>query len=345
MVNKKLNNFLRSENKLRRYILEMLKKSKGKPVSGAEISKKIEISRTAVWKHMNVLKNEGYDIESVPKKGYILHSVPNRLLPEEVVSFLETKWLGHDISYSESVASTNSVAKDLGNQNCSNGQICICEEQLNGRGRLRRGWFSPYAKGVWFSIVLKPSCMPNEASKFTLFAAVAVVKAINTYKGVEAKIKWPNDILIDNKKLVGILTEMNAEFGHINYIVIGTGINVNVTKDILPEDIKNTSISLMDVSKEPISRAELLAKILKNMEELYETIEKDGFSEILKQWRELSCTLGQEVKVIAPDETYFGIAEDIDEEGLLLVKRKDGKGLSRVIAGDVSIRSVDGEKY
>lgn len=330
---------------MRRYILDMLKKSEGKPISGTEIAKKIEISRTAVWKHMNVLKNEGYDIESVPKKGYILHSVPDRLLPEEIVSFLETKWLGHDINYNESVTSTNSVAKDLGNDNCPNGQICICEEQLNGRGRLRRGWFSPYAKGVWFSVVLKPSCMPNEASKFTLFAAVAVVKAINSYKGVEAKIKWPNDILIDNKKLVGILTEMNAEFGHINYIVIGTGINVNISKDSVPDDIKDTSISLMDVAQEPISRAELLAKILKNMEELYEIIEKNGFSEILAQWRELSCTLGQDVKVIAPDETYYGVAEDIDEEGLLLVKRTDGKGSSRVIAGDVSIRSAHREKY
>lgn len=330
---------------MRRYILDMLKKSEGKPVSGTEISKKIEISRTAVWKHINVLKNEGYKIESVPKKGYILHSVPNRLLPEELVSFLETKWLGHNINYNESVASTNLIAKELGNDNCPNGQICICEEQLNGRGRLRRGWFSPYAKGVWFSLVLRPSCMPNEASKFTLFAAVAVVKAINTYKGVDAKIKWPNDILVDNKKLVGILTEMNAEFGHINYIVIGTGINVDISKDIVLEDIKDTSISLMDVSQEPISRAELLAKILKNMEDLYESIEKEGFSKILAEWRTLSCTLGEDVKVIAPDETYYGVAEDIDDDGLLLVKRTDGKGIARVIAGDVSIRSAHREKY
>ena len=330
---------------MRRYILEMLKKSEGQPVSGTELSKKLEISRTAIWKHMNVLKNEGYEIESVAKKGYILHSVPDRLLPEELVSFLETKWLGHNINYNESVTSTNSIAKELGNDNCPNGQICICEEQLNGRGRLRRGWFSPYAKGVWFSVLLKPSCMPNEASKFTLFAAVAVVKAINSYKGVDAKIKWPNDILIDNKKLVGILTEMNAEFGHINYIVIGTGINVNISKDSIPEDIKDTSVSLMDVAKEPISRAELLAKILKNMEDLYEIIEEKGFSEILAEWRKLSCTLGQDVKVIAPDETYYGVADDIDEGGLLLVKRADGKGIARVIAGDVSIRSANREKY
>ena len=330
---------------MRRYILEMLKKSEGQPVSGTELSKKLEISRTAIWKHMNVLKNEGYEIESVAKKGYILHSVPDRLLPEELVSFLETKWLGHNINYNESVTSTNSIAKELGNDNCPNGQICICEEQLNGRGRLRRGWFSPYAKGVWFSVLLKPSCMPNEASKFTLFAAVAVVKAINSYKGVDAKIKWPNDILIDNKKLVGILTEMNAEFGHINYIVIGTGINVNISKDSIPEDIKDTSVSLMDVAKEPISRAELLARILKNMEDLYEVVEEKGFSEILDEWRGVSCTLGQDVKVIAPDETYYGVADDIDDEGLLLVKRADGKGITRVIAGDVSIRSAHREKY
>ena len=187
--------------------------------------------------------------------------------------------------------------------------------------------------------------MPSEASKCTLLAAVAVVRAINEYTGVKAGIKWPNDILIDGKKMVGILTEMNAEFGHINYIVIGTGININIPKENLSDDLKDIVASLADVTTKKINRAELLALILKNIEEFYELALTEGFGPILDEWRWWSTTLGKEVKVVAPNETYIGKALDIDEEGLLIVDRGGEK--VKVIAGDVSIRSAqpEGGKY
>lgn len=322
---------------MRKKILELLRKSGERPLSGEEISRQLEVSRTAIWKHIQTLKNEGYDIESVPKKGYILKESPNRLFPQEILSRLQTRWLGHNICYRDSIDSTNTLAKGLANEGCPNGLVVVAEEQGAGKGRLSRGWISPYAKGIWFSVVLKPPFLPQEASKCTLLAAVAVVKAVNKIAGVHAAIKWPNDILLMGRKLVGILTEMNAEFGHINYVVIGTGINTNATPDDYPEDVKDIAVSVADAATEQFTRVDLLCDILKNMEDLYEKALLDGFAPILEEWRKYSCTLGQKVKVMAPDCTYFGKAEDIDEDGLLIVRKVDGT-LEKVMAGDVSIR-------
>lgn len=328
---------------MRERILGILRSKMPTPLSGEVISKELSISRTAVWKHIQTLKNEGYIIESLPKKGYILKEIPDRLRPAEIVAKLQTKWVGHQIHYCEVTTSTNELGKKIASDGCDNGAVVIAEEQNSGKGRLSRGWFSPFARGIWFSVVLKPACLPQEASKFTLLAAVAVVKAVNRYEGVNASIKWPNDILLNGKKLVGILTEMSAEFGHINYIVIGTGINVNVPKKIIPEELKETAISINDVAKTEVNRVELLTEILKNIETLYEEAAAGGFENILKQWKEYSSTIGQDVKVIAPEETYFGKAMDIDEDGLLIVKRENGI-IDKVIAGDVSIRPANAKQ-
>ena len=323
---------------MRAKILALLRENMPEPVSGEEISLKLRASRTAVWKHIQSLKNAGYDIESVPKKGYILHKAPDLLRPEEIVAHLRTKWVGHHINYTVCLEdSTNNVGKKLADEGCADGLAVIAEEQTHGKGRLSRGWFSPPGCGVWCSVVLRPPFMPSEASKCTLLAAVAVIKAVNKYKGVHAKIKWPNDVLLNGKKMVGILTEMSAEFGKINYIVIGTGINTNVPKSIIPEELKDLAVSVADVAEEPVQRVQILADYLKNLEDLYETVLKEGFGPVLDEWRKYSDTIGQAVKVIAPDKIYFGTAVDIDEDGLLIVKKEDGV-LEKVIAGDVSIR-------
>lgn len=322
---------------MRNRVLELLRKSGNEAISGEEISRQLEISRTAVWKHIQTLKNEGYEIDSLPKRGYILRVIPNRLYPQEITNHLQTKWLGRAICYNDSIDSTNNLGKTLANQGCPDGLLLVAEEQGAGKGRLSRGWISPYAKGLWFSIVLKPTFLPQEASKCTLLAAVAIVKAINKIKGVNAAIKWPNDILLKGRKLVGVLTEMNAEFGHINYIVIGIGINTNATPDDYPDEVKDLAVSVADAAEEPFTRVELLCDILKNLEELYEQACQQGFAPVFNEWRKYSCTLGQEVKVIAPGETYFGTAVDIDEEGLLVVRKVDGS-IEKVVAGDVSIR-------
>ena len=331
---------------MRGKILGLLREKVPEPVSGEEISAKLGVSRTAVWKHIQSLKNVGYDIESVPKKGYILHKAPDLLSPEEIAARLETKWVGHHIHYLKEASSSNEVGKRLADQGCADGLVVVAEEQTRGKGRLSRGWFSPMGCGVWCSVVFRPPFMPSEASKCTLLAAVAVIKSINKYKGVNAKIKWPNDVLLEGKKMVGILTEMSAEFGKINYIVIGTGINTNVPKSMIPDELKDLAISVADVAREPIQRVQILADYLKNMEDLYETVLREGFGPVLDEWRKYSDTIGQEVKVIAPDKTYFGTAVDIDKEGLLIVKKEDGT-MEKVIAGDVSIRpaAAKGKRY
>lgn len=331
---------------MRKQILELLRNHMQQPVSGEEISNQFGVSRTAIWKHIQALKAEGYEIESVPKKGYILRGTPDKLSPEEIEAALTTKWVGRNIRYCESINSTNELAKKAANEGCADGLVAIAEEQVSGKGRLSRGWFSPYGHGVWVSVVLKPPFLPQEAPKCTLMAAIAVVKAVNKYKGVKASIKWPNDILLNGKKMVGILTEMNAEFGKVNYIVIGTGINVNVPREMIPEELQDLAISVADAAKEPVRRIDILADYLKNLEDLYETVLKEGFGPIFAEWRKYNNTLGQEVKVISLGDTYYGKAIDIDPEGLLVVQKKDGT-IEKVIAGDVSIRPANakGKRY
>lgn len=329
---------------MREKIIDLLRKNMGQPVSGEEMSQKLSISRTAIWKHIQALKQAGYDIQAVYKKGYTLYSSPDLLLPNEVLSKLTTKWLGRNILYQTSVDSTNSIAKQAAFDGCAHGTIVVAEEQVGGKGRLARGWFSPLGRGIWFSMVLRPPFLPQEAPKFTLLMAVALAQAFKKYPGVEIGIKWPNDVLLNERKLVGILTEMNAEMEAINYIVIGTGINVNVPKEIAPKEIQDKLVSLADFSDKPIDRVKLLTVILKEVEDLYDKVLQEGFSFVLQKWREVSITLHSRVKVIAPDETFIGMAKDIDENGALLVEKDDGT-IQRVLAGDVSIRAANSDKY
>lgn len=327
-------------------LLSLLRTHQEAPLSGEEIAHTLGVSRTAVWKKIQVLKKEGYQIEAVNKKGYLLTGVSEKVLPEEILGRLKTKKIGQNVIYRESVTSTNELCKQVATQGAPDGTVCVAEEQTGGKGRLSRGWLSPKGKGVWFSVLLKPTFLPQEASKCTLLAAVAVVQAVNSFKGVHASIKWPNDILLNGKKMVGILTEMSAEFGHINYIVIGIGINVSVLSDDVPIEFRDSTISLNMVAEEKVDRVELLVRVLANLEKLYDGVLKNGFASVLQLWKKHTSTLGKEVKVIAPNETYLGKALDIDEEGLLIVEKEDGT-LVKVLAGDVSIRSPHkkGSKY
>lgn len=330
---------------MRTEILRILREKAPNPVSGQDLADSLGITRTAVWKHIQSLKKLGYQIEAFTKKGYVLTGAPDKLLPEEIGAVLHTKMIGRHICYQESVQSTNEILKKMAIAGAEDGTLCTAEEQTGGKGRLSRGWFSPYGKGLWFSLLLKPSFLPQEAPKMTLLSAVAVVRAIREVCDVKAEIKWPNDVLLEGKKLVGILTEMSAEFGHINYLVVGIGINVCVPREMVPENLRDSAISITDVSKKNFTRVELLGKVLDYMEEYYDIALKEGFGPILTQWRQYSATLGRMVKVISPDKTYTGKAVDIDKNGALLVKKHDGT-VETVLAGDVSIRPAKGKgKY
>ncbi len=323
---------------MRSKILNLLKQSGENFISGENLAESLQVSRTAVWKHIKALRDSGYNIESSPRNGYRLLESPDLLLPEEIHAVLSTKILGSHIKYFTSTDSTNNQAKKLAIQGALDGTVVISEEQGGGRGRLARSFFSPKYKGIWFSVILRPEFLPQEAPKCTLMAAVAIAKAIDDVTNIKVGIKWPNDILYNGKKLVGILTEMNAEMDCVNYIVIGMGINVNVSYEEMPDDIKNIATSLSQISGKTISRLDLLKSILFHLENLYLSVQQDGFSSVLQEWRKYSITLNKDIKVIGTNETFEGVAVDIDTDGALLVNT-NGQ-IKRVLAGDVSIRPV-----
>lgn len=321
---------------MRTQILQLLRTHSGQYISGEELSRMLAVSRTAIWKHIQSLKNEGYAIEAHPRLGYSLRQAPDLLSPKEIKACLESQLLGSHIHYFTDVGSTNNEAKKLAAEGCPEGTIVVAEAQTIGRGRLSRGWFSPHGKGIWLSVVLRPPFQPQQAPKCTLMAAVAVTKAIRNFCDLQCGIKWPNDILYDGKKIVGILTEMNAEMDAINYIVIGMGINVNITADEFPPELAEIGTSILAAKGHPVSRLHLLCRILTELEQAYQQVVREGFAPILEEWKTLSVTLGQAVNVIGPDEKYSGTAITIDEDGALLVETD--MGLRKVIAGDVSIR-------
>ncbi|HIX84125.1 MAG TPA: biotin--[acetyl-CoA-carboxylase] ligase [Candidatus Megamonas gallistercoris] len=321
---------------MRSQILNLLKQAGDNFLSGEYLAETLNVSRTAIWKHIKALRDSGYDIESVPRNGYRLLYSPDLLSAEEVKNSLSTKILGSDIKYFTTTDSTNNQAKKLALSGAVDGTIVISEEQGGGRGRLSRSFFCPKYKGIWFSVILRPDFLPQEAPKCTLLAAVAVTKAIYDVTGVKVGIKWPNDILYNGKKLVGILTEMSAEMERINYIVIGIGIDVNISVEEMPEDIRDIATSLSQITGKEVSRLKLLNKLLYHLEQLYIMAQKQNFAPILDEWRKYSITLNQEIKVISGNNVTYGKAVDIDDDGALLVKI-NGQ-IKRVLAGDVSIR-------
>ena len=321
---------------MRARILKLLRQQSQDYLSGEEISRQLAVSRTAVWKHIQELKNHGYEIEAHPRKGYRLKSRPDLLLPEEIRAGLATQLLGKHIVHFYDTSSTNNEAKRLAADDVVEGTIVVSEAQTLGRGRLNRGWFSPPGGGVWVSVILRPPFPPQEAPKCTLMAAVATVEAIREASGLNCGIKWPNDILWQGRKLVGILTEMSAEMDAINFVVLGIGINVSLQESDFPEELRNIGASVSMGAEREVSRVEVLQKLLERLEYWYQVVKQEGFEPVLEAWRRESVTLGQPVRVLAGEETYDGVAEELAEDGSLLVRTENG--LRRVLAGDVSLR-------
>ena len=320
---------------MRNEILEYFRKANGNYVSGEQISRDLNVSRTAIWKHINILKSRGYIFESSTRKGYRLIYAPNLLTPLEIASVLHTETLGKKVVYFESTPSTNEEAKKIAREGAEEGTIVVAEEQTTGRGRLTRHFYSPFAKGIWFSVIFRPTFFPMEASKSTLLAAVGVCRGIRRLGLADAGIKWPNDILYHGKKLVGMLCEMSASMEKIDYIIMGIGINTGMKEKEFPEDFRGHATSFLNEGVN-VSRRDLLAAVL---EAEYKLAQTEGFGRVLDDWRKLSVTLGEEVRVIFGNDNYTGKAVDIDDDGCLLVDT--GREVRRVMAGDVSIRPAD----
>ena len=325
---------------MRNEILEILKNAKGKFISGESIANQFNVSRVSVWKHVQKLRKIGYDVKSFGSRGYSLPELPDLLLPEIIRDNLHTKIIGVEparIIYFDSTESTNIIAKKLAADNAAEGTVIIAEEQTGGKGRLDRKFFSPKYKSILFSLILRPKCLPKDAPKFTLMAAVAIILAMKKFN-LSAGIKWPNDIIFDNRKVVGILTEMSAAIEQVNYIVIGVGINANISAEDFPEDIKKIAASLAEMNgNNNISRTDFFCAVLEEFDKLYSEM---NFENIFELWRKYNITLNQNVKVISAEsgDIFTGKAIDIDSDGALVISTDTGN--KTVYAGDVSVRKI-----
>lgn len=318
-------------------ILRLLKERRPEYVSGEEICKNLDVTRTAVWKHIQALREDGYEIEARPRAGYLLTGVPDRLFPEEVLDGLSTRFIGRKVFYCDSISSTNDLAKELAREGAGEGSLVVAEEQTGGKGRLGRGWYSPRYKGIWFSLILYPPVNPSEASQITMLAAVALASAIRDVTGVAAGIKWPNDLLVGGKKVCGILTELSAEMDRIDHLVVGAGINANLDVEDFPEEVRSTATSLKADAGRAVSRVRLLQASLAGFEKWYTVWLAQGFAPVLAKWKELSISLNCPVRIHTLNKSWDGWAEDVDEDGALLLRLPDG-GIQRLVSGEVSLR-------
>jgi len=311
-------------------ILEILEK-KGDYISGEEISKELGVSRAAVWKHMKKLRELGYEIESKTNEGYKLIRTPDRPIDFELERMLNTEIIGKKILLFEEVDSTNNKAKQIALKE-KDGTVVISEVQTYGRGRRGREWHSPKG-GIYVSFILKPNIPPERAPQLTLVSSLALIETLNsaTYN-LNAKIKWPNDVLISGKKISGILTELSSDMEKINYIVVGVGINLNTNIKILPENA--TSLKLE--TKREVSVSLFLKSFLEHYDRVYQEYTNGNIKQIIERWKNNSDTLGKRVKIIGINEIYEGLAKDIDENGALILKTKEKE--IKVYSGDVSLR-------
>lgn len=316
-------------------VLAFLAEAGDEFVSGEAISDKLGLSRAAVWKHVNALRSQGYRIEAVPARGYRLLEIPDRLGELEVRPLLNTHDVGQALHWYEEVGSTNDVAKELADEGALHGEVVIAERQSAGRGRRGRSWSSPPRKNLYLSVVLRPDLPPARAPEVTLLAAVAVCQAVRRAGVASAAIKWPNDVLASGRKLAGVLTEMAAEVERVQWLVVGIGVNVNAAADDFPDELRELATSLLIERGHPVPRALFAAALLTALEEWLDRHAAEGFAPVRAAWREMSDTLGREVRVRVGSADLVGLAEDVDETGALLVRT--ASGLERVVAGDVEM--------
>lgn len=303
-------------------------------VSGQALAEQFQMTRSAVWKHIAALRQQGYEIESVPAKGYRLRFAPNTMYPSEINPYLRTQWIGRNYIYKTEVTSTNTVLKELAEQGAPAGTVVAAGSQIGGKGRLGRKFVSAPYSGIFYSILLRPEFPPQMAGVVTLMAAVSVVQALDGFQ-VPAKIKWPNDILLHGKKLCGILTEMRGDMDHIDWIIPGIGINVAATAETMPEEIRAVATSLAMSGYGHIKQVKLAAEVLNRLEENYHILCTEGFAPIRAQWLEHGAFLQQQITVSTIRGEKEGICCGIDEDGCLLLKLADGN-TERIAAGDVT---------
>lgn len=292
-------------------------------ISGQQIAQELGCSRQAIWKAMDELRQDGFVIEAIRRKGYRLVGNSDQFSKSELLYQLNTKYIGQTIELYESVSSTQLIAHEKAKDGAVNGTVIMAEEQTSGRGRMTRQWSSPKNTGIWMSTILRPNFHPQEAPPVTLVVAVAIAESIQELTGVMPTIKWPNDILIGGKKIAGILTELQSEMDAIHYMIIGTGINVNTEE--FPDELKSIASSLLIESGEKQSRVKLAQLIWEKFEKLLDIYEKHGFTPIKLLWESYVQSIGQEIQARTLQGTYQGVMRGITDKGVLELELSNGR--------------------
>lgn len=320
-------------------ILRLLRSADGY-ISGQELCNRFGVSRTAVWKAINQLKEAGYEIEAQQNKGYRLMAAPDLMTEAEIKSLMHTEWVAKEVLYFDTIDSTNTKAQELAEKGYQRGTLVVADKQESGKGRRGRSWVSPSGTGIFMTLMIKPDINPNNASMLTLVAALAVAKAITSVTGEEALIKWPNDIVVNGKKVCGILTEMNAQFDYINHIVVGIGINVH--NESFPEEISQMASSLMiEAGGKRFHRAQIIAETMSYFEQYYDTFLKtQDLSALVREYDKLLVNRNKSVRVLDPKEPFDGKAMGITSKGELIVDTWESRKL--VSSGEVSVRGIYG---
>jgi BirA family biotin operon repressor/biotin-[acetyl-CoA-carboxylase] ligase len=305
-------------------------------VSGEQLSQSLNCSRTAVWKHIQELKQSGYKFESIPRKGYKMIMKPSLYRASELITACSSGGLGTHIHLFDEVESTQTEAHRLVSGGSGHGTLVIAERQTSGRGRMGRPWHSPAGIGIYMSLVITPEITLPFSPQITLLTAVALCRTIRKNYQIDIGIKWPNDLLINGRKVSGILVESSGEDERIRYMVIGIGIGCNMAAEDYPEELKGIATSLCMETGKIIDRTALIASFLQQFEELYHLYMNSGFAPIRTLWESLSVSLHKPIRVLTGGKWIEGMALGINEMGALIVRQTNGE-LSYVYSGETNI--------
>lgn len=306
-------------------------------VSGEYFSRELGISRTAVWKHISALRDRGYRIEAVPSRGYKLLSSPELYEADAITAGLDAVLIGRRLDFLKQTPSTNADAFRAAEEGAPEGTVVVADAQSGGKGRRGRIWSSPPGVNLYCSVVLRPKIMPHEAPQLTFLSAVAVARAIECSAGLTPEIKWPNDVLIGGKKVAGLLNEMSAETDGINFIILGIGVNVNMTAGQFPTDLRYPATSLLLESGREVGRAQFAGMVLNELDKLYSDFLLHGFGAVREEWQKRCNAHGRRIQVSDGGvEQACGMFAGIDGDGALLLRSDDGR-IERIINGDVRI--------
>lgn len=307
-------------------------------VSGEDIAKKFKFTRTAVWHHIDTLKKLGYEFEAVPRLGYRLIKEPDHLRPDEIENEFSKRLIGRKVYYYDETQSTNDVAEQLARDGAAEGTVVAAEYQSKGRGRLKRQWFSPKGKNLLFSVILRPNLDPGFVSLMTIMSSVAIARAMRK-EDVPAQIKWPNDVYVEGKKIAGILTEMSSEQDRVKYVVIGIGMNVNMSEEDFSEDVRSQAISMALLKKANLDRMSFFKKVLLELENCYLKIRQGFYEDILEEWSRCSFLVGQWIEVVSGQRKLEGVVLGTDARGELLLKLENGF-IESIISGDINLKNA-----